>query len=462
MTPWPGVDAKSRTGVDLGVLLSVPLDSVAVRAVLATFLGIVLARALLQRGLRAPRARAASAIAPAGALVAVLIVSGVAPQLPIVMVPSDAGTALPIPVSDGYLHFAPMALPLLLGVWGVISALLLARRAGSAVLLRRRVRRLFATSRPPDRVVHAVTQAAAALELSVPRIAAPPSCPGGAYVVGLRRPVAVIGRDLVARLDDHELEAVVAHELAHVKRRDLLVAAALGVLRDLTFFVPGGGWALRQLHRERELAADQAAVATTGRPGALASGLLKVMDTPRRTPASAVALAPSTHLVDRIRVLVDEEPRPSRTRRNIEFATVAVVTGIAVTGALVVPGFVAGAERERDAVALVWSNSPVTEPPLTGEPRVFDVYRRTELHVPSNSAAMPGQHAEHRQENRRRTLRACADDGCTAPSGQASLGIRPPTVMVDRTITESWRATPVGSVEAGDGFQVFWLARTIE
>ena len=97
-----------------------------------------------------------------------------------------------------------------------------------------------------------------------------PTCPGGALVVGTRQPVVLIGQDLLDRLDDAELEGVLAHELAHVRRRDNLVSAALGAARDLTFFVPGGGWAVRQLHRERELAADQVAVAATGRPGALA------------------------------------------------------------------------------------------------------------------------------------------------------------------------------------------------
>jgi Zn-dependent protease with chaperone function len=107
---------------------------------------------------------------------------------------------------------------------------------------------------------------ATALGIAVPRLAVVASCPGGAYVAGARRPVIVLGRDLLDQLDDAELEGVLAHELAHVKRRDNLVAIGLGALRDLVFFVPGGGWAVRQLHRERELAADQVAVGVTDRP----------------------------------------------------------------------------------------------------------------------------------------------------------------------------------------------------
>lgn len=449
--------------MDLGVLLSIPLDSVAVRAVLATLLGVVLARILLRRGLRAPRARAASALAPATALVVVLLLSGMTPQLPIVMLPAEAGAELPIPVRHGYVHFAPMAVPVLLGAWALVAGGRLLRRSVSGLMLRTRLRRLLAAAQPVPRVAYAATQAAAALGVATPRIATPPTCPSGAYVAGVRRPVLVVGRDLVDRLDADELDAVIAHELAHIHRRDLLVAGLLGVLRDVTFFVPGGGWALRQLHGERELAADQVAVQTTGRPGALASGLLKVLDAGRRAPSAAVTLVPHTTVVDRIRFLVEDRPRPSAARRNVEFALVAVITTAAVVGALIAPALLAESGTHREALALVWSAEPAQdEPAPSRDPRAFSVYRQSELGLATTPSGVRGQHAERLQENRRATLRACADAGCQTPSGEVSLGLQPPTVRFDASRVASWQVTPVGGEEAADGFQVFWLARQAE
>jgi beta-lactamase regulating signal transducer with metallopeptidase domain len=448
--------------VDLGVLLSVPLESVAIRAVLATVLTVALVRALLRAGLRSPGARVAAALAPAAALAVVLLLSGTGPRPPMVMLPARGAEALPIPVGDGYLHFVPMAVPLLLGVWATVAGWRLFRRARRTASVRAKARHAVSAGHTDPRLERLAAQAADALEVPRPTLAMLPECPGGAYVVGTRQPVVVLGADLVGALDDEELEGVLAHELAHVRRRDTQVANLLGILRDITFFVPGGGWAMRQLHRERELAADQAAVAATGRPGALAGGLLKVLERRPAHPDACAALAPSANLVDRVRVLVDDTPAPGRLRRGSETVTVAVVAVAAVAGAIAMPATATGPDRERDAVALVWSASqPAAADVPAGEPRAFDVYRRSDLDISERSIEFHGARDEHSQENRRAALHACASDtnGCPVPDRSPSLGMVPPQITVDDAVTARWQATPVGNSEAADGFRMFWLAR---
>ncbi len=449
--------------MDLGVLVSLPLESVAVRAVLATVVTVVLVRALLRRGLRSPRARVAAALAPAGALVVVLVLSGTGLRLPTLMLPASGVDALAVPVGDGYLRFAPIAAPLLVGGWAVVAGWRLVHRARSAVRFRLGVRRAVAAGSADRRLERLGARAAAALEVPAPMLATLPSCPGGAYVVGHRRPVVVLDATLVSELDDEELEGVLAHELAHVRRRDTQVATALGVLRDLTFFVPGGGWAVRQLHRERELAADQLAVSATRRPGALASGLLKVLERGPVAPNACAALAPSGNVIDRVRLLVDDEPSPTPRRRRSETSVVAIVAVVSVTGAIAIPASIAGPERQRDAVALVWSAAPptVTDAVPSGEARAFDVYRRSTLDVDAPSVEMHGVLDEHSQENRRGALRACAEDdvGCPVPDRSPSLGLAPPAITVDDEASERWQATPVGNLEGDSGFRMYWLAR---
>jgi beta-lactamase regulating signal transducer with metallopeptidase domain len=224
------------------------------------------------------------------------------------------------------------------------------------------------------------------LRVPAPAVTVLPTCRGGAVVVGSRRPVVLVGRDLLERLDEDEVEGVLAHELAHVRRRDNLVATLLGAVRDLTFFVPFGGWAIRQLHRERELAADQVAVAATGRPGALASGLLKVLEvaTPTRPPLRGLGAAwrarPPGPGARRGHPPLSPVRKGLRgRRRHLGVATAVVV-------ALVLPGVLAGADRQRDAVAVLWSTSAPTavadrDPVVAGEARAFDVYRRSSLDV---------------------------------------------------------------------------------
>jgi Zn-dependent protease with chaperone function len=449
--------------VDLGVLLSVPLESVLVRAVIASLAAVMIARVLLRSGLRCPQVRVIAAIAPLLALVAVVLLSGTQLRLPTLMLPAEGSNALSIPVRDGYLHFMPIAAPVLVGAWSAIAAVRLVRRGLIVSRVRREALAAVTGGGPtPDRLVRLARSVAAAMEVPAPEVGVVDRCRGGAYVVGTRRPLLVVDRQLVARLDDEELEGVLAHELAHVRRRDTPVAQLLGIVRDLMFFVPGGGWAVQQLHRERELAADQLAVRITRRPGALASGLLKVLDEAPSGTAPCAALAPNGSVVDRVKILIDESPSPTPLRRGSETATVAVVAVVSVLGALVLPTVFTGAEREREAVALVWSAAPpapAADVPA-GEPRAFDTYRRTALEVAPTTVRVYGRLAEHSQDNRRAALHACADleTGCPVPRSTPSLGLRPAAITFDDAVLERWEATPMGNFESPDGFRVFWLA----
>lgn len=448
--------------MDFGVLVAVPLESIVVRAVVAT-LGVVLfVRLLLRFGMRSSHARIATALAPAAALVLVVLLTGTSMRPPMLMFPADGARAIPIPVRDGSLNFAPIAVPLLVAIWASVAGFRLFRRC-SALLHVRRTTVVGDGQWPGDAALQLLAaRVAKMLEVPEPRVMVRSICPGGAFVVGSRRPVIVIGADLLALLDAEELEGVLAHELAHVRRRDTLVATALGALRDLTFFIPGGGWTVRQLHRERELAADQVAVRATRRPGALASGLLKVLESNPSRDHACAALVPSGTLVDRVRVLVEDAPRATRLRRSSETAAVVLVVVSATAVALVLPTAIAGPEQQRDALAFVWSSTPVVtaaEVP-TGEARVFDVYRRGATLGTEATTRMSAPRLDERtQENRRATLHACAAGACPIPERALGLQLQPAATPVHDERSARWNPTQVGRSDASDGFRLFWLAR---
>ena len=130
-----------------------------------------------------------------------------------------------------------------------------------------------------------------------------------------RRPRLHVTTGLLDALDPAELEAVIAHELAHVANRDATVMTVVGgpgaVLLEGGRRVTGsGGWWVLQLggigalavgalsrvgtsalSRYRELAADAGAAALTGRPAALASALLKVSGELARMPSEDLRAA---------------------------------------------------------------------------------------------------------------------------------------------------------------------------
>jgi len=97
-----------------------------------------------------------------------------------------------------------------------------------------------------------------------------------ALTCGIFQPTILLSSWMVEHLDQYELEAVLAHELEHVARRDYLVIWLATMLRDAFFYVPTSWVAYRQLQQEKELACDDMAIGATRRPLALASALAKV------------------------------------------------------------------------------------------------------------------------------------------------------------------------------------------
>ena len=159
---------------------------------------------------------------------------------------------------------------------------------------------------------------------------------GGPCVVGLRRPVLVVPRPVALRMDADELRALVAHELAHVRRRDGLWKWPLQLLRRLAFLNPVA-WAVhRRIGLEIERACDQHAVCVTGQPGVLARTLLKVSDIIAHPAEPAgrwdMANVPraGTQLAQRIGAIAGycEQSQPQRWRNVTK---TAVVFGVFAT-----------------------------------------------------------------------------------------------------------------------------------
>ncbi len=117
---------------------------------------------------------------------------------------------------------------------------------------------------------------------------------------------------LLARLDQDELEGVIAHELAHIKNRDVAVMTIASFFASIAFLIVRWGWLfggnnrnaapvwvailvslvvwvisfflIRALSRYREYAADRGAAQITGNPAALASALQSISDDMDRVP----------------------------------------------------------------------------------------------------------------------------------------------------------------------------------
>lgn len=103
---------------------------------------------------------------------------------------------------------------------------------------------------------------------------------GTPFTGGLLQPYVCIPADAHQKLSAEELEAVIAHELGHVRQLDLAVTIAVQILGDLFWFVPGYRWLSRRIDRLREIVADQWAVRSGIEPPLLASALVKLKEIP--------------------------------------------------------------------------------------------------------------------------------------------------------------------------------------
>ena len=102
-----------------------------------------------------------------------------------------------------------------------------------------------------------------------------------AFSVSVRgRNVVAVSDEIVRSLTGEETEAVLAHELSHIKNRDSLVKGLARLARLAFPFDPMIRLLEAALHRERELLADHSSVNYTNKPLALASALLKACKTP--------------------------------------------------------------------------------------------------------------------------------------------------------------------------------------
>lgn len=161
-----------------------------------------------------------------------------------------------------------------------VSSFMLVRRVCGALVLRRLITRC--TAPDPERDAH-VLFVLQHLAVSVGLCPAPellilPRGVSGAFAVGWRRGRILLARELVEKLDDDELAAVLAHEVAHLKARDVPMMFVAGFLRDFVAWNPFAHIAFRRLLTDRELEADRRAASLTRGPLALASGLLTVRE----------------------------------------------------------------------------------------------------------------------------------------------------------------------------------------
>ena len=170
--------------------------------------------------------------------------------------------------------------------------------------------------------------------------------------IGWLRPVILLPVCVATGFSPTQLEGVLAHELAHIRRHDYLINLLQNLSETVFFYHPALWWASAVVRREREHCCDELAARALGNRAEYGRALLALEELRGAAPAFAVG-AKTGSLLERIRRLGQLEPTPRLTTGG--------VVGIVLVAAVVVSAAVWGAsvsgDRDANSVAVIESDA---------------------------------------------------------------------------------------------------------
>lgn len=144
-------------------------------------------------------------------------------------------------------------------------------------------------------------------------------------VVGFLRPILLLPAGIETRLTLAQMQAVVAHELCHIRRRDNATAALHMVVEAMFWFHPIVWWVGARMVEERERSCDEHVLRALGTPEAYAEGILNVCKLYAESPLTCVAGVTGSNLKKRIEAIM-----VNRTGLQLNLARKAAIISAAV------------------------------------------------------------------------------------------------------------------------------------
>ena len=168
-------------------------------------------------------------------------------------------------------------------------------------------------------------------------------------LVGVWRPVLLLPSGLCEHIPPDGLNAILAHERCHLRRRDNLTAALHMAVEAIFWFHPAVWWIETRLVEERERACDEAVLSSGAAPHAYAEAILTVCRYYVESPTIAAAGVTGANLERRIESIVSNER--ARPLGRFMTATIAVLA-VCVTAAPVALGAMVASRPAAQAPAV--------------------------------------------------------------------------------------------------------------
>jgi beta-lactamase regulating signal transducer with metallopeptidase domain/predicted flap endonuclease-1-like 5' DNA nuclease len=209
-------------------------------------------------------------------------------------------------------------------------------------------------------------------------------------VLGWFRPVVFLPLSALTGLNETQLRAVIAHELAHIRRFDAFVNVFQVAVETLLFYHPAVWWLNKRIRAERENCCDDVALSVCGNPTEYARALA-LMEEWRVAPSLAMAVNRGP-LASRVARLLGLGEKGSGLRNaGLAFAILCVATAVMAANALF------GIVRPASARSLLSWQKPAIEV-SSGEPVItVTAPRPTSQAKPAQKAAQPEQTPQAKQ-----------------------------------------------------------------
>lgn len=151
-------------------------------------------------------------------------------------------------------------------------------------------------------------------------------------VMGYLRPIILMPVSVLAGMPAAQVEAILLHELAHIRRHDYLVNLLQVFAEGLLFYHPAVWWISQTMRTERENCCDDLVVSATGMALEYAKALT-ALESRRRAAETALA-ATDGDLTRRVRRLIGHSQRTSQAALPAVTAAILAFTGVMAFAAL--------------------------------------------------------------------------------------------------------------------------------
>jgi bla regulator protein blaR1 len=213
------------------------------------------------------------------------------------------------------------------------------------------------------RQMRAARKRAVPLALGLPIAAMSSSALTEPGVLGIRQPILLLPEGIMDRLPPAQLDAVLAHEMCHVRRRDNLTATIHMAVEAIFWFYPLTWWIRTRLIEEREQACDEAVLQLGSDAEVYAEGILSVCKFSVGSPVACVSGISGSDLNKRIaRIMTQRFAHQLTFGRKLLLAAVGAV---AVAGPILC-GIVAGPRVQAQSPTTDWQAA-------AGGKQTFDV-----------------------------------------------------------------------------------------